>query len=341
MVHAKRLVQEMPGSSVRRALAPFQFACFPHAALIADVPARKHNALLAFGLLFAVFLWGGNNTGTKFVVNEWPPIWTGGSRFLCAGLLLLALLRWTPLFGGACALTPELRRRLWWRGGLSLAAYIVTFNSALRYTNASHVALYLGASPVWALVWEGQITRSLRRLGAAVLALSGVVVLFWPALGKNQGTWLGEVLGLAASVLWTNYGRECRVLGRNLSGVETTAHTMWRAGLLLLPLAGVEILQRGGLAWRWDLLLVHLYCILAGGVVAFALWNQALRYWPTSQVLLFNNLIPLSTMTWAHFWLGEKFTSTFWLAMSLIIAGVIISQISWPRLTVLRPVPPE
>jgi drug/metabolite transporter (DMT)-like permease len=322
-------------------LHPFQFACFRSAALIAEVPARKNNVLLALGLVFAVFLWGGNNTGTKFVVNVWPPIWTGGSRFLCAGLLLLALLHWTPLFDVARALTPELRRRLWWRGGLSLAAYIVTFNSALRYTNASHVALYLGASPVWALIWEGQITRSLRRLGAAVLALSGVVVLFWPSLGRNQGTWLGEVLGLAASVLWTNYGRECRILGRNLSGVETTAHTMWRAGLLLLPLAGVELWQRGGLLWRWDLVLVQIYCILAGGVVAFALWNQALRHWPTSQVLLFNNLIPISTMTWAHFWLGEKFTPTFWFAMALIIAGVVMSQISWPRLAALRPVPPE
>jgi drug/metabolite transporter (DMT)-like permease len=109
---------------------------------------------------------------------------------------------------------------------------------------------------------------------------------------------------------------------------------------LLLPLAGVELLQRGGLVWRWDLVLVQVYCILAGGVVAFALWNQALRHWPTSQVLLFNNLIPISTMTWAHFWLGEKFTPTFWFAMALIIAGVVISQISWPRLA-LRPVPPE
>ncbi len=253
----------------------------------------------------------------------------------------MALLRWTPLFGRPSTLTPELRGRLWWRGGLSLAAYIVTFNSALRYTSASHVALYLGASPVWALIWEGQTSWSLRRYTAALLALSGVVILFWPALGRNQGTWLGEILGVGASVLWTNYGRECRALGRTLSGVETSAHTMWRAGLVLLPLAGVEIWQRGGIAWDWNLCLVQIYCILAGGVVAFGIWNQALRSWPTSQVLLFNNLIPLSTMTWAHFWLGEKVTPTFWLAMLLIIAGVIVSQMTWSRLLLMRPIPPE
>ena len=195
-----------------------------------------------------------------------------------------------------------LDRRLWWRGGLSLAAYIVVFNWALRYATASHVVLYLGASPVWALLWEKRPDRTLaglRRYGAALLALSGVFVLFWPVLKGANSSWLGEALGLLASVLWTNYGRQSRALGASMSGTEVTAQTMWRAGIWLLPLAIVETAQ-SGLVWRMDLVGVQLYCIVAGGVVAFAMWNNALRHWPTSRVLLFNNLIPLSTMAWAH-----------------------------------------
>ncbi|HTI97815.1 MAG TPA: DMT family transporter, partial [Dongiaceae bacterium] len=79
------------------------------------------------------------------------------------------------------------------------------------------------------------------------------------------------------------------------------------------------------------LLAVQLYCITAGGVVAFALWNNALRHWPTSQVLLFNNLIPLSTMSWAHFCLGEAVTPTFWTAMILIVLGVALGQTDWRK----------
>jgi drug/metabolite transporter (DMT)-like permease len=308
------------------------------------VSERKTNITLTLGLAFAVFLWGGNNSGTKFIVAAWPPIWTGGSRFFCAGLILLGILRWTTWLGTSTRLTPELNRRLWWRGGLSLAAYIVVFNSALRYTSASHVALYLGASPVWALLWEGRPTRSwgtLRRYGAAALALSGVAVLFWPTLKVARGSWLGEVLGLLASVLWTNYGRQCRDLGAWLSGAESSAHTMWRAGLLLLPLGLVEIWRRGGLVWRADVCGVQVYCILAGGVAAFAIWNQALRRWPTSQVLLFNNLIPLSTTGWAVVWLHETITRTFWLAMIMIIAGVLLGQANWERLLAAPATPPE
>lgn len=299
---------------------------------------KTSNTRLALSLAFAVFLWGGNNTGTKVIVSAWPPIWTGSSRFLCAGLILLALLRWTRWLGATHAVTPEVQRRLWLRGGLSLATYIVCFNWALRFTSVSHVALYLGAAPVWALLWEGRPSKNwttLKRYGAAGLALTGVLVLFWPALKRTSGSWLGEILGLTASVLWTNYGRQCRALSGTLSGAQVSAHTMWRAGVILMPLALVEIQQRG-LIWRLDVVLVQVYCILAGGVVAFAIWNNALRYWPTSQVYLFNNLIPLSSMSWARVWLGEPVTATFWMAMILILTGVILAQTSWERIMPAR-----
>ncbi len=304
---------------------------------------RRQNFLLSLSLLFAIFLWGGTNTGTKYVVTAWPPVWTGGSRFFCAGLLMIGVLRWTNWLGRTGPLAPELRRALWWGGGLGLAIYIVVFNSALQFTAASHVALYLGAAPVWALLWEGTPTRSWRTLqkyGAAMLALLGVFVLFSPSLRAAQGNWRGEILGFLASVLWTNYGRQCRALGARLSGAETSAHTMWRAGVLLLPFAAAEI-AKSGLVWRSNVLAVHAYCILAGGVVAFAIWNNALRHWPTSQVLLFNNLIPLSTMLWAHFCLGEAMTPTFWLAMTLIVAGVILGQTDWQKLLEPGAVPPD
>jgi drug/metabolite transporter (DMT)-like permease len=295
------------------------------------VPSLRSNGSIAASLALAVFFWGGNNVGVKHLVTSWPPVFVGATRFLCAGLLLLALLRWTRWFGRMGALTPGLRAPLW-RSSILLALYILAFNWALFFTSASHVALYLGAAPVWALLWEGwpeRQWRSLQRYGAAALALTGVAVLFWPALTFDSAEWPGELLGLSASVLWTAYSRQCRTLATELNGVEITGRTMCRGGLLLLPFVLLEIALQP-ISWRADLLGIQLYCILAGGVVAFGLWNSALRYWPVSKVFLFNNLIPLSTCAWAAVFLHEAITPAFGWAMALVVAGVVLGQ-SAPR----------
>ena len=294
----------------------------------------KNNAVIAGSLLFTIVLWGGNNAGTKWLVMSWPPVFTGSIRFLLAGILLLAVLRLTNLLGAFQPLTPELRRALWLRGGLTLAVYIAAFNWALRFTSASHVALYLGASPVWALLWEEKPRRtwaSARRYGAALLALSGVLVLFWPALQTIKLSLLGEVLGLASSVLWATYSRQVRGLSAQLAGAEVAAHTMWMAGVWLLPIGLIEVALRR-FSMNGEQAGVLAFCVVLGGVVPYALWNDALRHWRTSQVMLFNNLIPLSTGVWVFYFLGEPLTHTFWAAMVLIVSGVILGQVDWTRI---------
>ena len=294
----------------------------------------KNNTVIAGSLLFTIFLWGGNNAGTKWLVMSWPPVFTGSIRFLCAGFLLLAALRFTKFLGAFQPLTPELRRQLWLRGGLSLAFYIVVFNWALRLTSASHVALYLGAAPVWALLWEEKPRRSwasARRYGPALLTLAGIAILFWPALRTMKLSLLGECLGLAAGVLWTTFSQQARALSTQLAETEIAAHTMWMAGVWLLPVGLVEVALRG-FAVNGAQAGVLAFCIVFGGVVPYALWNSALRHWRTSRVLLFGNLIPLSTGLWAHHFLGEPLTHTFWMAMILIVAGVLLGQAGWAKI---------
>ena len=295
---------------------------------------KKNNPAIVAGLLLVVILWGGNNAGTKWMVGSWPPIWTGGTRFLLAGVILFAVLRFTRLLGRHQPLTSPQLRLLWLRGGLSLAAYIVAFCWALHLTAASHVALYLGASPVWALVWEERPRRnwaSARRYGAALLAVTGVLVLFWPALKKADTNLAGELCALAASLLWANYNHQSRFLARHINGVAVAAHSMWMSGVWLLPLGLVEV-ARQGIVLDKAHLGVQALCVIFGGVVPYAVWNSALRHWRTSQVMLFNNFIPITTTVWVYFLLGETITSTFYAAMVLIIAGVLLGQMDWSKI---------
>ena len=223
---------------------------------------KKNNSAIAGGLLLTVILWGGNNAGTKWLVASWPPVFTGCTRFLLAGFILLAVLRFTNHLGRFEPLTRAQYGSLWLRGGLSLAAYVVSFTWAFKLTPASHVALYLGASPVWALLMEERPRAdwsSMRRYGAALLALCGVLVLFWPAL-KTTGTNLaGELIALGASFLWTNFSHQSRILAAKINGLEVAANSMWMAGVTLLPIALYE--ARNGIKLDAQHLGVQTFCI--------------------------------------------------------------------------------
>jgi len=299
------------------------------------VPEKKNNAAIAASLLLVVIMWGGNNVGTKWLVATWPVIWTGSTRFLVAGFFLLGILRFTNWLGEFQPLTWESYRQLSIRGGLSLAAYIVVFAWALRLTAASHVALYIGASPIWALLWEERPKKnwaSVRRYGAALLAVAGVLVLFWPVLKTGKQTnLLGELCGLASSITWANFNHQGRFLAAKIPGLEIAANAMWMAGVWLLPFGLLEIAARG-FATDSRHFFVQSLCIMFGGVVPYALWNSALRHWRTSQVMLFNNFIPLTTTVWAHFILREPITPTFCEAMGLIVAGVALGQADWSKI---------
>ena len=107
---ARRLSYAFADSTLRfhcPRLGPINFIGKPRGHwLTPAVSQSKNNAAVAGSLLFTVFLWGGNNAGTKWLVMVWPPIWTGGIRFLLAGGLLLAVLRWTSWLGERHVLVP-------------------------------------------------------------------------------------------------------------------------------------------------------------------------------------------------------------------------------------------
>jgi drug/metabolite transporter (DMT)-like permease len=85
------------------------------------VSEKKNHTFIAASLLLTVTVWGGNNAGTKWLLREWTPVFTGMTRFIFAGAMLMAMLRFTKWLGEFQPLTRAQHGTLWLRGGLSLA----------------------------------------------------------------------------------------------------------------------------------------------------------------------------------------------------------------------------
>jgi drug/metabolite transporter (DMT)-like permease len=286
------------------------------------------NTVIAGMLCLTVLFWGANNTGLKFLVREWPPFWVISSRIWLVGGILALLLRYTRWLGVAATVPPAIGQVLWLRAGLSLASYFAAITYSLKFISAPQMALHLATSPVWGLVFEARPPASwtvVRKYAAACLALGGVVVLLWPKIQSGNFAWKGDLLAQIASMLWTLYGRECRGLSKDFSGAQITCATMWRAAVWLAP-ATLWELATVPIRFTLPLMGVHAYCTVFGGVVAFAFYAHALRFWPVSQVFLFNNLIPASTMAFSYLLMGEAVSRTFWIAVAMVTVAVVAGR---------------
>jgi len=295
----------------------------------ASIGSRSSGSRVVPWLLAAILLWGANNVSLKQVLSRWPPLFTGSTRFLAAGFLLLAIARNRRLFGDTVPM-PQGRGGRLWMGGLLLALYVAACNWTLHFLPASHFALHMAVSPAWALLLEGRVEAAgsvrLRRWSAVFLTFCGVGVLLLPSLGTD-GSGVGHLFGISTGLLWTFYSRECRRLGEGWSGAAVSAHTMWRGGLLLVLPAIVEILRAQALPVMDPRTLgFHVFCITLGGIVPFSLWTRSLTRWPVSKVALFGNLIPLTTASWDFLVFGTPLSATFWAATVLILGGVALSQ---------------
>lgn len=80
-----------------------------------------------------------------------------------------------------------------------------------------------------------------------------------------------------------------------------------------------------------DAWLTILYSVFGPDIFSFALWANALRCWPTIQGYPFNNIIPIWTVfrTWLFF--REPISTNIWIALVLIVCGVIFSTRNWTR----------
>ncbi len=238
-------------------------------------------------LLFAAMclIWGMTWIAIKVGVEAVPPVFFAGSRFVAAGLLMLA---WRRLRGGPIALPG----RDWPRQVL-LATLMIAATYGFLFWGMKHVASGLSAVINLALIpiallaiglAYGAERYSHRRAASVVLGAIGLVVLFEPAgVGPSDPL---ERWGMAAVVAGTLAYCWGSVLSRPLvqahgplqiSGLATLI-----GGTMLIALALViEPVDQGLLAAyaRPEVLAGWLFLVLFGSLVAFTIYMRLLRDW--------------------------------------------------------------
>jgi drug/metabolite transporter (DMT)-like permease len=273
---------------------------------------------------------------TPELTRGFAPIQLSAGRYLAYGVVAAALL--APSMR---KLMPMLAWRDWrtlaW---LSLAGniiYYVFLAYAVQLGGVAMTSLIIGLLPVTVTLAgrrDADAAPMLRLLPSLALGVAGLVCISWQSLsspqhGSMQGSLLGLLCAVGALVSWTLYAvGNSRALGR-LKGVS--AHdwsllvgivTGAQALLLAVPAFVLNPGVHASSAWLVFAGVVTTVAILCS-VVGNALWNHASRLLPltmTGQMIVFETLFAL---LYGFIWEQRLPTGLEWLAIALLIGGVL------------------
>jgi len=275
-------------------------------------------------LLTVWFVWGSTFLGIRVAVQSIPPFLMAGSRYTVAGLILASVI-W--LVQG------KRRARITWREVRSvlIAAILllVCGNGLLSYSEmrleAGTSALIVATVPLWMILIDAILSRSLRPLSIAgiVLGTLGVVALVGaPSAHVDRAA---AVLVLVGSFSWAVGS----VYARRHSGGETNplmpALEMLAAGVMLCAIgvlrgeaAHVHLAQTPAPAlfgWIW--------LVVAGSMLAYSAYGYAVRTLPTNVVATYAYVNPIVAVILGSLILKETIGWNIVLGGSAIVASVI------------------
>lgn len=290
-------------------------------------------------LLACCAVWGLGQVATKLALAEIPPLMQSAARSAGAAALLLAWSAWrgVPVFSRDGTLAGGLL------AGMLFAAEFACIFVGLQYTTASRMSVFIYLAPFVVALGMPLIARSerlsaLQSLGLAA-AFGGVVWAFFegfvaPRAGPLQ--WLGDLLGIAAALLW---GATTLVLrATKLAQVPPEKALLWQLAVSALALGAASL--AAGEPWPRQLTGASLAPLAFQTVVitfaSYLVWFWLVRHYPATRISAFTLLTPVFGLLAGVLLLGEPLTLRLMIALAAVCGGLLLVNHAPRRV----PVPP-
>lgn len=270
-------------------------------------------------------VWGGNPVAVKAGLRDAPPLRLGWMRFALGGIVVLA----AALFRGQ-SLRVEPRERGALLGlGLLFSAQLALMNIGQDHTSAGHAAVLMSAYPLWTAVFAHFFVAgdslTVRRLMGALVAYSGVVVVFSGSFGgEGSGSLLGDGLLVGSSLL---LGARQIVLSRSAQGIAIEKLLMAQAVVGSVTfIIGSFLFETEPTHYTSQLALALVYqgVLIAG--FAFLLQTWLLKHFPPSRVTTVYLTQPIFGVGFSYLVLGEPVGAELYLGALLVVGGSYFVQ---------------
>lgn len=278
-------------------------------------------------LLGVVLVWGFGYVCFKLGQNEIPTALFNLIRYVIAApLLWLVLLRSGEDW--------RLPRKDWPRtlatGLIGVLVYSLVFSTAAKLTSAANTSLLLALSPVWGVVmgWlGGRGAPSFRFALGSLVAFGGAAIVIGfgaTKLSFDLTNWQGDLLAVAASVIWAWYGIVAQPLLKTHSGLKVQAwiNTVALAGFLLYQTPAALAFNWGAVSLKaW---LSVAFVALFVTVFAHIIWYTAIARVGPERTMLAMYLVPALAAVFGALLLGQPFGPIQILGAAVAIGGVVL-----------------
>jgi drug/metabolite transporter (DMT)-like permease len=301
---------------------------------------------IALGMLVLYLVWGSTYLAIAIAVETIPPFLMAGSRFVLAGVVLLA---WMAVRHGRGAIAPTRRE---WRDSLIVGALLLGGGMGMvafgeQTVPSGITALLIGLMPVWVAVF-GRVLLGERLPGIAIVGIVvgfvGVGILVGPTITGGAGAL--DPLGLAAIIvspiawsLGSLYASHRATLPRE--PLTATGLQMVLGGSVLM---GMAVLA--GEPARFDpgavsasSMAAFVYLAIVGSLLAFTAYGWLLRVAPLPLVATYAYVNPVVAVILGAIVLQEPIDPRTILAGAVIIGAVALIVTARGRMSAPRRVP--
>lgn len=276
-------------------------------------------ARVALALAAVYVIWGSTYLAIRFALEGgFPPFLLGGIRFVIAGALLFALLRWR----GLPAPTPAQWRNTAVMGALMLLLGNGMVNLAETTVSSGLAAVTVASAPLWMAVFAGLRGERPTRGEALGLGIGFAGVVWLSTGGSLTGAPLGLVALLLASVSWSFGSIWSR--GRDLPSPLMSAAAQMLCGGVLMLAAGLALGERLHGLPTLHALGAFWYLVVMGSLVGFSAYIWLLHHVRPALAGSYAYVNPAIAVLLGAWLARERFGARELVAMAVILAGVVI-----------------
>ena len=291
----------------------------------------RHDRLdtTAIALLLACCaLWGLNQVAAKVALAEVPPLTQVALRSGVAALLVLAWARWR----GIALFERDGTLRGGLLAGVLFAAEFACIYLGLQFTSASRMVVFLYLSPFVVAALMPLVARG-ERIGAAQwaglsVAFAGVAWAFAEGFAPDAQApprqWLGDMLGIAAALLWS--ASTLAIRGTRLAGAVAEKTLLYQLAVSALGLGAAAALagERWPGAWSATALGSLAFQAVIVTFASYLTWFWLVRHYPATRLAAFTLLTPVFGLAAGVLLLAEPLTLRLVVALAAVVAGLVL-----------------